>query len=333
MTQRMTASEALPRVVVPYTPGPLPAALPPLEHGDLLLPLTAKTSSLSKKDRAAALSLPSDSLLKDLRALMDYAAAYYRPDDDHDDDWNWMLSKIFVLAAESGLPDALSLMLDVLRLPDELLEYTLGDMQTEEGPEALMLFLPEQLDVMIQFLHKPDISRNSKMSVIIALQSFGAAHPEQQPAITAALQPLAEDYVRRAAEPGFADAWIGTELAMLMFEQPGADQQAIAKDLVKAGLWDDWIAGTPADVLKDMGKYPWYRNYHEMANPDTIWEELSMYEKPPDERPQSPLVAAARSIPLLPAPAAAVKTGRNDPCPCGSGKKYKKCCLGKDDAA
>lgn len=24
------------------------------------------------------------------------------------------------------------------------------------------------------------------------------------------------------------------------------------------------------------------------------------------------------------------KTGRNDPCPCGSGKKYKKCCLGKE---
>jgi preprotein translocase subunit SecA len=23
------------------------------------------------------------------------------------------------------------------------------------------------------------------------------------------------------------------------------------------------------------------------------------------------------------------KVGRNDPCPCGSGKKYKKCCLAK----
>ncbi|MGC9519228.1 MAG: SEC-C metal-binding domain-containing protein [Desulfuromonadaceae bacterium] len=22
--------------------------------------------------------------------------------------------------------------------------------------------------------------------------------------------------------------------------------------------------------------------------------------------------------------------GRNEPCPCGSGKKYKKCCLDKD---
>jgi len=27
------------------------------------------------------------------------------------------------------------------------------------------------------------------------------------------------------------------------------------------------------------------------------------------------------------------KTGRNDPCPCGSGKKYKRCCLAKDAAA
>ncbi len=25
------------------------------------------------------------------------------------------------------------------------------------------------------------------------------------------------------------------------------------------------------------------------------------------------------------------KIGRNEPCPCGSGKKYKKCCMGKKD--
>jgi len=27
------------------------------------------------------------------------------------------------------------------------------------------------------------------------------------------------------------------------------------------------------------------------------------------------------------------ETGRNDPCPCGSGKKYKKCCGAKDGAS
>jgi len=29
----------------------------------------------------------------------------------------------------------------------------------------------------------------------------------------------------------------------------------------------------------------------------------------------------------------APKVGRNDPCPCGSGKKYKKCCGAKEEAA
>ena len=27
------------------------------------------------------------------------------------------------------------------------------------------------------------------------------------------------------------------------------------------------------------------------------------------------------------------KVGRNDPCPCGSGAKFKKCCLGKSSAS
>ena len=38
-----------------------------------------------------------------------------------------------------------------------------------------------------------------------------------------------------------------------------------------------------------------------------------------------------RQIPLAQAKNIAVspKTGRNDPCPCGSGRKYKRCCLGK----
>jgi SEC-C motif-containing protein len=37
-----------------------------------------------------------------------------------------------------------------------------------------------------------------------------------------------------------------------------------------------------------------------------------------------------RSVRTGPAPTkAAPKVGRNDPCPCGSGKKYKHCCLAK----
>jgi len=36
--------------------------------------------------------------------------------------------------------------------------------------------------------------------------------------------------------------------------------------------------------------------------------------------------AATATTPRAAAPAAGRKVGRNDPCPCGSGRKYKKCC-------
>jgi preprotein translocase subunit SecA len=34
---------------------------------------------------------------------------------------------------------------------------------------------------------------------------------------------------------------------------------------------------------------------------------------------------------VVPFKRSAPKVGRNEPCPCGSGKKYKKCCLNKND--
>jgi len=36
--------------------------------------------------------------------------------------------------------------------------------------------------------------------------------------------------------------------------------------------------------------------------------------------------AAQQATRTVVAPRSVTKIGRNDPCPCGSGKKYKKCC-------
>jgi preprotein translocase subunit SecA len=49
----------------------------------------------------------------------------------------------------------------------------------------------------------------------------------------------------------------------------------------------------------------------------------------PQEESALPVPGAAiseRRAPVAHGPADQPKVGRNDPCPCGSGKKYKKCC-------
>jgi len=40
----------------------------------------------------------------------------------------------------------------------------------------------------------------------------------------------------------------------------------------------------------------------------------------------SPMAEAAKRKEAVAVGKAGSKVGRNDPCPCGSGKKYKKCC-------
>jgi uncharacterized protein len=50
--------------------------------------------------------------------------------------------------------------------------------------------------------------------------------------------------------------------------------------------------------------------------------ELAALSSRETGKAQSPRPPAVPAIPQA-------KTGRNDPCPCGSGRKYKKCCMGK----
>lgn len=43
----------------------------------------------------------------------------------------------------------------------------------------------------------------------------------------------------------------------------------------------------------------------------------------------SPRVSLRKSV--VTSPRGVIEVGRNDPCPCGSGNKYKSCCLSKGD--
>lgn len=47
---------------------------------------------------------------------------------------------------------------------------------------------------------------------------------------------------------------------------------------------------------------------------------------PPPPRPLTPRLTLPRK------PEGKQKVGRNDPCPCGSGKKFKQCCMKKQGA-
>jgi hypothetical protein len=65
---------------------------------------------------------------------------------------------------------------------------------------------------------------------------------------------------------------------------------------------------------------------------DPGWdEEVEPIQPPAYQVPKPPLLNLFEGGPETPGPSKSGRkqVGRNDPCPCGSGKKFKKCCLKK----
>ncbi|MCB0631373.1 MAG: SEC-C domain-containing protein, partial [Lewinella sp.] len=72
--------------------------------------------------------------------------------------------------------------------------------------------------------------------------------------------------------------------------------------------------------------------YGYMSAEDQEKQDAMFREKMPGiEQELRKMTGAKKTLPAPTTlrPGAFAKTGRNDPCPCGSGKKYKKCCWGK----
>lgn len=97
----------------------------------------------------------------------------------------------------------------------------------------------------------------------------------------------------------------------------------------------------------DAGKTLWTRleihSHQPGAKPDSAFVDFTAYHQEGDreiahlEKAEFQRVEGTwfytRAVRVGPAPivSSEAKVGRNDPCPCGSGKKYKQCCLRKGD--
>jgi len=60
-----------------------------------------------------------------------------------------------------------------------------------------------------------------------------------------------------------------------------------------------------------------------------VHEQLSAYDQLAQEMAAQKLAAADGTARIETIRRDVPKVGRNDPCPCGSGRKYKKCCGAK----
>lgn len=235
-------------------------------------------------------------------------------------DW-WLIHHAVMILGQIPSEDAGLLLVAYMRRIDEELDEDLQDWLSGRWP-ALYLNKPASVLPAVRALcddyELEWYIRHDAMESVLAL-----AHREGGPALDAALDWAAdlaanehEDWDMRMLTGhtllSFAPARHRGLLDALASEQSGMNAVYVAEEVIEA--YEAGGLKTPWESFAD----PW-----EFYAPDTIEKRRQGWVKQDTPRAApwndgSPLVTYVRDGP---------KVGRNDPCPCGSGKKYKKCCM------
>ncbi len=236
---------------------------------------------------------------------------------------------VFHLLGEWQEPRAYRPLVHLLRQPSETLDYLLGDAVTETGFRVIAGTFDGDLQPLFDAIEDPaadDFARSSLMSALVLIAQL---HPAHRAAI--------EDYFRAfrtrcpAAPSDVLTGWMEA-VADLGIEDMTEDVRAVFdKGLIPADYCDFGHFLEDLQITQETGGAPASRRYRQQLVTDAI-DELSRWHCYSDaffeEQKARKVPNAFRVAPwteALQAPAG--KVGRNDPCPCGSGRKFKKCCL------
>ncbi|QQX80297.1 DUF1186 domain-containing protein [Shewanella sp. KX20019] len=122
----------------------------------------------------------------------------------------------------------------------------------------------------------------------------------------------------------YHNQFIGYVESKLIDEGPAENKCIIDWDNQSIGYseWESGLISGDYDVIDSLSQWAGFNAESDMNDDDlmAVFDDLMNMPKELDDSyfenldPKQPFIAD-------------IQAGRNDPCPCGSGKKYKKCCL------
>lgn len=293
----------------------------------------------TKEEIQELLGLPRQSFIDDLKLLLEdahYRFHYFHDqfeENEIDDRINFPIHALLFMG-ELNAEECLSTILEFLRYKLEFNEIWLGDTLTEIVWQVIYKVGEKQTEKLRDFLLEPNLDTYSKSAVSTALSQIALHQPERRTEIIDSYRMVLDAFI--CARPG--DDLLDSELTGFivgdLLDINASELEPEMKKLYDLGYviegicgpWEEVEESLKAeetffyDVLSLQDQYKWLQDLSHSWDR----EPESFFPEDEDESFLSGLMdqeyAPAKSI------VKDKKVGRNEPCPCGSGKKFKKCC-------
>jgi hypothetical protein len=285
------------------------------------------------------LSLPRQSLITDLEQILNDILCRYEFFREDVDDNGWDEEQMsfpihaVLLLGELRAENSLPKVLDVLRQDYDFLHFWFGDHMTSTLWEPLYYLGNKQLDVFKKFIQEPGISTYAKTATSGAVSQIPYHQPEKKDEVLMWFSEVLDFFANSLPEDNVIDSdAIGLILCDVLDLKYDALLPKI-KELFNKHYVPESITGDYETVQKDMKKPEIYPKQKDLLNIVNRYERITTtwagYTEEDDDDDEM-LYDDYEDIPEILPVQKEQKIGRNDPCPCGSGKKYKKCCLNKN---
>lgn len=215
------------------------------------------------------------------------------------------------LLAQFREKSAYQLIIQLSSLPDEIPDELMGDTVTEDLPRILASVSCGDDYLIRRLAENEDANEFVRDSALRALVTLVAAGEKSRDEITDYFQSLFRTKLSRV--PSFIwSSLVSCSLDLYPAEVYQDIERSYEDDLVDPGFVDMGDVEKSVAMGKEATLEELKRNRHFtlITNVITDMEWWSCF------KPPKPTGGKKKSK----------KIGRNDPCPCGSGKKYKKCC-------
>jgi hypothetical protein len=288
------------------------------------------------------LEQPRDLLIHDLENMIREAVLNHdmffentiNPVDEYIPSTDFIIHAFFFLAEIQSI-ESLPLMLETFKLDDSWREFWYDNKLFDVLWEPVYKLCTNQLDLLENFMRQPGISQYSTSTIADCVVQIACHDPQRRDEVIDWFRRLLEFYRDQAAGSGLVNhPLIGFMLCNLM-DLSATELLPICRELFDQGKVDINICYSFDSLVHDMVEDPLHDPKRAILPLQDRYLILRKQYRSEEFVPllKMPFVPKKAFIPsgspnlvkVLPINSTKVP-GRNEPCPCGSGKKYKKCC-------
>lgn len=333
---------------------PLPAAStvadrerPVFHHAETAI-LYERGLELTADEVETLRSLPRESFVADLEAVLRDACArsplFLEDQDFSTPEGSWFAIHAFLFLGDLEAKEALPAVLECLSLPDEALDFWFSDLLFDAIPVALQGLLKADLEAVTPWLLSPGITAKGRAAFFDAAVLIVQRQPERRAEVLDWFRRLLNALLDVRPEDNILSTHLISFLVTALCKLGAHELTDLVAAHYEKGHVSRMFHGTMDHIRSELFDSPAEPAPLAELSLADLYEELASTYSDSEDAPAADASAPVEKLQASPGPFPPFSArtgmmnppvsfpprkavvGRNDPCPCGSGKKFKKCC-------